>query len=583
MSADPTPEQNALDNMGSVSNTETRKPTREERVCDICGRAVEEGRDRPWQCRTCGPLDEDETHVESVPEESTEGSGAEEREPCYCTDDYPATPGCEDCQGSGSLPAKTRIDRKPSEGSVVHHRRGAMSATIRTTNGPEGPPSLTGLVGKLAPSSFEEPACGLCGAQHPARASTASDALLRARPRFLGADLAAALTALQLRVHLRFPLSVGLSEHTHSIAGVKRECSTEEEKAEDPEPCYRSGDGRSHDEALRCAACERPVCGYCAEPVGNEWLCPACPADPKNPAAPEDRERDAETAHERWEEVWQRVDWTELREGDEIRLRVLDRIEGWQQEKRRVLTVDSDAGAMKLTGPEGEYSVDIGDSADAKHRRLERKVRRDQEQPPVGTVTVPEEAKERVLELRHQGEAKKLKGERRERGMTEIRGELEAAAPLITAPLTQELEEVRREREEWRAALLTLDPAEQPSEDGLREKVVEEFWTELEAAGWSDGADIPTADIAAALDRINERAALEAPSEDQTGRGVSGSETEREARMRAVFADLLDNRLDWRDEEGVALYSTRSDPGWFLNALVAAAFGDTHPETGGEQ
>jgi len=48
--------------------------------------------------------------------------------------------------------------------------------------------------------------------------------------------------------------------------------------------CYRNGDGKPHDEAFRCAACERRVCGYCAEPVGNEWLCPECPVDPKNPA-----------------------------------------------------------------------------------------------------------------------------------------------------------------------------------------------------------------------------------------------------------------------------------------------------------
>lgn len=50
--------------------------------------------------------------------------------------------------------------------------------------------------------------------------------------------------------------------------------------------CYRTGDGSEHDEAFRCAACERPVCGYCGEPVGNEWLCPDCPADPENPAQP---------------------------------------------------------------------------------------------------------------------------------------------------------------------------------------------------------------------------------------------------------------------------------------------------------
>lgn len=53
--------------------------------------------------------------------------------------------------------------------------------------------------------------------------------------------------------------------------------------------CHRHGDGGDHDEAFRCEACERPVCGYCAEPVGNEWLCASCEADPANPAGPRRR------------------------------------------------------------------------------------------------------------------------------------------------------------------------------------------------------------------------------------------------------------------------------------------------------
>jgi hypothetical protein len=52
--------------------------------------------------------------------------------------------------------------------------------------------------------------------------------------------------------------------------------------------CYRKADGAEHDEAFRCAACERLVCGYCARPVGNEWLCPACPPDPENTALTEE-------------------------------------------------------------------------------------------------------------------------------------------------------------------------------------------------------------------------------------------------------------------------------------------------------
>lgn len=39
----------------------------EQRVCDDCGEEVELGSDGPWHCRMCGPRDEDETHVESVP------------------------------------------------------------------------------------------------------------------------------------------------------------------------------------------------------------------------------------------------------------------------------------------------------------------------------------------------------------------------------------------------------------------------------------------------------------------------------------------------------------------------------------
>lgn len=38
-------------------------------------------------------------------------------------------------------------------------------------------------------------------------------------------------------------------------------------------------DGDPHDEAFRCHACERLVCGYCAEPDDDEWLCPECEPD----------------------------------------------------------------------------------------------------------------------------------------------------------------------------------------------------------------------------------------------------------------------------------------------------------------
>lgn len=49
------------------------------------------------------------------------------------------------------------------------------------------------------------------------------------------------------------------------------------------EACYRQDDGASHDEAFHCEACGRPVCGYCAEPDGHEWLCPDCEPDSVNP------------------------------------------------------------------------------------------------------------------------------------------------------------------------------------------------------------------------------------------------------------------------------------------------------------
>lgn len=45
---------------------EIRKEASNARFCGNCGREVEEGSARPWHCRYCGPLDEDETHVETI-------------------------------------------------------------------------------------------------------------------------------------------------------------------------------------------------------------------------------------------------------------------------------------------------------------------------------------------------------------------------------------------------------------------------------------------------------------------------------------------------------------------------------------
>lgn len=86
-----------------------------------------------------------------------------------------------------------------------------------------------------------------------------------------------------------------------------------------------------------------------------------------------------ESGEEERPEIWERVDWADLRQGDEVRLYALDMQEGWQQETRTVLGRDGDTirfhcgGSYAHTGKPFDYDYDPATDDQADRRRLERR------------------------------------------------------------------------------------------------------------------------------------------------------------------------------------------------------------------